>query len=309
MLARWAADGLYYQAEVLECDVKEKKVKIKYTDDTECWQHSKDLHMEIPSDKLADENIFCCLCDGALSKAPNEIIMCDSCNQGYHMKCHEPPIDREASKVDDENVEWLCQTCKAISKQSSQPISSVSTTRSTPTKTKKSQPSKTSAKKPATKKTPKVPKKPASRSSTPAPKIKLTKKRGKNTVNMEVDKAADEQVEATSQVPSAEATKSEQLEITQVDTDCTIIANSPNAQVENGAVQQKKANKGELAPKEIVDVVKTLAEKETNLTTDDFVGLVSTQTEDQVSQKQPKVTRKTTNAKAQRKVTKAAEAY
>lgn len=114
VLAKWPADQRFYRVKVLHSNRPERKCFVKFEDDLECWMSANDLHLQLSLLKVDDNNIVCCVCDGGLSEAPNEMIMCDFCQQGYHVKCHQPEIDRDQVHLDDEDKEWNCATCKYI---------------------------------------------------------------------------------------------------------------------------------------------------------------------------------------------------
>lgn len=120
LLARWK-DGLYYTAALIRCDKAAKRCRICFEDGSEIWTSNRDVHLQLQADKLTeDEDIVCCVCDDGSSEAPNEIILCDVCNQGYHQKCHTPPVD--SSKLDgsddaEQHIDWFCATCSFILNQ------------------------------------------------------------------------------------------------------------------------------------------------------------------------------------------------
>lgn len=53
-------------------------------------------------------DITCILCQDGHSDVPNEIVLCDNCNHGYHQKCHKPKIPNKVLRPD---VPWLCRKC------------------------------------------------------------------------------------------------------------------------------------------------------------------------------------------------------
>lgn len=121
LLARWE-DGLYYTAAVVKCDRTNKKCLVCFEDGSEVWVKNRDVHIQLTLDQLnEDEDIVCCICDDGRSEPPNEIILCDVCQQGYHQKCHNPPVD--SSKIDEsedtsDHKDWFCATCSYILNQS-----------------------------------------------------------------------------------------------------------------------------------------------------------------------------------------------
>lgn len=121
LLARWE-DGLYYTAAIVKCDKTKKKCLVCFEDGSEVWVNNRDVHIQLTLDQLnEDEDIVCCICDDGNSEPPNEIILCDVCQQGYHQKCHNPPVD--SSKIDgsedtSDHKDWFCATCSYILNQS-----------------------------------------------------------------------------------------------------------------------------------------------------------------------------------------------
>lgn len=127
LLALWK-DGLYYTAAIVKCDKANKKCLVCFEDGSEIWVRNRDVHIQLSLDQLnEDEDIVCCICDDGSSEPPNEIILCDVCQQGYHQKCHCPPVD--SSKIDesedtDDHKDWFCATCSYILDQSNRANSS-----------------------------------------------------------------------------------------------------------------------------------------------------------------------------------------
>ena len=57
---------------------------------------------------MADSDILCAICHDGNSVVPNEIVICDVCNQGYHQLCHKPNIEADVLLPE---VEWNCRNC------------------------------------------------------------------------------------------------------------------------------------------------------------------------------------------------------
>lgn len=50
----------------------------------------------------------CCVCEGLsdlMDKKSDLMLLCDMCDQGYHMDCHDPPITTKPSGS------WACTAC------------------------------------------------------------------------------------------------------------------------------------------------------------------------------------------------------
>ncbi|KAG0292247.1 hypothetical protein BGZ98_002656 [Dissophora globulifera] len=59
----------------------------------------------------------CVICQQAYDSPDNQIVLCDSCDRGYHQRCYSPPIDSKYVEIAD--LEWTCFVC-------SQPLSTTS---------------------------------------------------------------------------------------------------------------------------------------------------------------------------------------
>ena len=53
---------------------------------------------------MSSSDILCEICRSPASKEPNEIVICDRCQRGYHQLCHTPQIP-SAILVPD--LEWV----------------------------------------------------------------------------------------------------------------------------------------------------------------------------------------------------------
>lgn len=111
LFSKWPRDQLYYKVKPLKIDEKRYKCLVHYEDGHEAWSATDDLHLQFTSSITPykrEDDIVCCLCEGDCSQPPNEIILCDVCQQGFHQQCHDPKLEQG----DIENTEeWACQTC------------------------------------------------------------------------------------------------------------------------------------------------------------------------------------------------------
>ena len=110
VLARWK-NGLFYLGVIQAIDINSNHVEVKYEDNTTYWTSLKDVHKQLSRDTIAaaaDSDIICDGCRDGTSLPPNEIVICDMCNHGWHQRCHAPKIDVE---VLEPNVPWQCRTC------------------------------------------------------------------------------------------------------------------------------------------------------------------------------------------------------
>jgi hypothetical protein len=57
-----------------------------------------------------EANVVCIHCNRGHSPTNNAIVFCDGCNNTWHQKCHDPPIDDQVILVKD--MEWHCRKCK-----------------------------------------------------------------------------------------------------------------------------------------------------------------------------------------------------
>lgn len=132
LLAKWK-DGLYYKASVERLDMERKRCLIRFEDSFLLWYTNTDIHLQLPHDYYQDSDnaltLVCSVCELGTSEPPNDIILCDVCQQGYHQACHDPPVPKEAfQELGDE--EWCCSTCNFILSQNVTQSSSCSKTQS-----------------------------------------------------------------------------------------------------------------------------------------------------------------------------------
>ncbi|KAI1289755.1 Metal-response element-binding transcription factor 2 [Halotydeus destructor] len=57
---------------------------------------------------MADSDIKCATCNDGTDTPKNQIVLCDSCNLGYHQHCHKPKID---DKIVNSEEPWYCRSC------------------------------------------------------------------------------------------------------------------------------------------------------------------------------------------------------
>ncbi|RWS13915.1 metal-response element-binding transcription factor 2-like protein [Dinothrombium tinctorium] len=108
VLCLWK-NGLYYLGVIEKVDTFSEHCLVRYEDYSIYWSPFKDLHKQLSTGTvMSDSDILCAVCRDGTSKSPNEIVICDICNQGYHQQCHKPSINDEVLKPD---VPWSCRKC------------------------------------------------------------------------------------------------------------------------------------------------------------------------------------------------------
>lgn len=55
-----------------------------------------------------ESDILCLICEDGQSEYPNEIVICDHCDYGYHQRCHRPSISNQVLKSTEK---WMCMMC------------------------------------------------------------------------------------------------------------------------------------------------------------------------------------------------------
>ncbi|XP_064457985.1 metal-response element-binding transcription factor 2-like isoform X2 [Ornithodoros turicata] len=58
-----------------------------------------------------DSDLMCSVCSKGESEPPNEIVICDTCNKGFHQLCHLPKISDQVLLP---NIPWHCRHCVPV---------------------------------------------------------------------------------------------------------------------------------------------------------------------------------------------------
>jgi len=107
VLVRWS-NGLLYKAYVLSMEGRVCEIELdNYT--------TAKIDVKDVFDEFGQE-VICTECQGGVSEPPDEIVLCDCCNTGYHQSCHSPPITDEVLSDDGD---WYCHSCSVINNRAS----------------------------------------------------------------------------------------------------------------------------------------------------------------------------------------------
>ncbi|KAI1297027.1 hypothetical protein EDD11_007263, partial [Mortierella claussenii] len=83
-------------------------------------ESKKSVHQQLPA---ARDDGGCVMCSQTHEGPDNKIVLCDSCDRGFHQACYSPTIE---NKFVDTELEWTCYSCSLpLSTTSSQGLSAL----------------------------------------------------------------------------------------------------------------------------------------------------------------------------------------
>ncbi|XP_066928840.1 uncharacterized protein [Clytia hemisphaerica] len=96
--------GELYYAKIVSIQLNKKMVRVLFDDGSKDEVAFNNIH----SVNETTSDIICVICKQDSTESDNDIVLCDSCNVGYHQRCHQPCID---SSVLLPEAPWECCYC------------------------------------------------------------------------------------------------------------------------------------------------------------------------------------------------------
>ena len=75
----------------------------------EAKEEEKEEELEVVEGEEGVEHYICSICKSGLDEA--HILICESCDRGFHSNCHVPRVDMEELEGMGEDEGWFCATC------------------------------------------------------------------------------------------------------------------------------------------------------------------------------------------------------